>query len=248
MFDHFENRVALVSGGSRGIGRAIVLALARQGAAVVANYRTGSADAETVVDMVERGGGRAMAFRADVSCAEAVSAMMEAAKARFGNIDILINNAGVAPRRELKETTEADFDRTVAVNLKSAFLCTQAVLPAMQERGWGRIVNISSIAARTALAGTGISVMYNATKAGLEGLTRGYAARVASDGVTVNAIAPGLVDTDMGKPLIEAGGAEGIPVGRSGTCEEIAATALYLVGNGFITGQTIAVNGGRLYV
>jgi 3-oxoacyl-[acyl-carrier protein] reductase len=242
------NRVALISGASRGIGRAIALALAREGAAVVVNYRTGAAEADAIVDMVGRGGGRAMAVGADVSCAEAVGAMMKAVNCRFGNIDILVNNAGIAPRRELADTTEEDFDRTVAVNLKSAFLCTQAVLPAMQEQRWGRIVNISSIAARTALAGSGISVMYNATKAGLEGLTRGYAARVASDGVTVNAIAPGLVDTDMGKPLIAAGAAETIPVGRSGTGEEIAATALYLVGNGFITGQTIAVNGGRLYV
>ncbi len=243
-----DDRIALITGGSRGIGRAIVLALASQGTAVAVNYRTGRAEAEAIVGLVEQGGGRAMAVCADVSSAEAVDSMIQAVQRRLGRIDILVNNAGVAPRRELAETTEADFDRTIAINLKSAFLCTQAVLPGMQDQRWGRIVNISSIAARTALAGSGISVMYNATKAGLEGLTRGYAARVASDGVTVNAIAPGLIDTDMGRPLIDAGAAESIPVGRSGTAEEIAATVMYLVGNGFVTGQTIAVNGGRLYV
>jgi 3-oxoacyl-[acyl-carrier protein] reductase len=248
MMDQLKNRVALISGGSRGIGRAIVLALANQCVAVVVNYRTSGVEPDAVVDLVERGGGRAMAVCADVSCAEAVGAMIETVNRRFGNIDILVNNAGIAPRRELAETTEADFDHTVAINLKSAFLCTQAVLSTMLDQRWGRIINISSIAARTALAGTGISVMYNATKAGLEGLKRGYAARVASDGVTVNAIAPGLVDTDMGKPMIAAGAAESIPVGRSGTSEEIAATAVYLIDNGFITGQTIVVNGGRLYV
>ena len=248
MSRQLDNRVALISGASRGIGRAIALTLASQGAAVIVNYRSSGAEADAVVDLVTRSGGRAVAICADVSCAVAVGAMMETAKSRFGNIDILVNNAGVAPRRELAETSEADFDRTVAINLKSAFLCTQAVLPAMQDQQWGRIVNISSIAARTAQAGSGISVMYNATKAGLEGLTRGYAARVAAHGVTVNAIAPGLVDTDMGQPMIAAGAASGIPVGRSGTSQEIAETTLYLVGNGFITGQTISVNGGRLYV
>lgn len=147
--------------------------------------------------------------------------------------------------RGLDELTEEDFDRMMAVNLKSAFLCVQAVLPGMRARRWGRIINISSIAAR---GGGTISIAYNASKAGLEGLTRGYAARLAPEGVTVNAVAPGLIDTDMGRPLIEAGVVARIPVGRSGTGDEIARVVMLLVGDAFITGQTLAVNGGAQFL
>lgn len=150
----------------------------------------------------------------------------------------------MAAERGLDDITEEDFDRAIAVNLKSAFLCTQAVLPGMRARRWGRIVNISSIGARVG-AGS-VSVAYGAAKAGLEGLTRAYAVRLAADGVTVNAVAPGLVDTEMGQPLIAAGGVARIPVGRAGTGEEIAQAVLLLVSDAFITGQTLAVNGGAL--
>ena len=170
--------------------------------------------------------------------------MISDVKSRLGPIDILVNNAGMAVARGLDDITEEDFDRTIAVNLKSAFLCTQAVLPGMRARRWGRIVNISSIAARGAGS---ISVAYSASKAGLEGLTRGYASRLAPEGVTVNAVAPGLIDTEMGKPLIEAGIVARIPVGRSGTGEEIAQAVMLLVRDGYITGQTLAVNGGGLF-
>jgi len=158
---------------------------------------------------------------------------------------ILINNAGIPVIRGLDDLTEEDFDHAVAANLKSAFLCTQAVLPGMRARRWGRIVNISSIGARV---GSGsISVVYGATKAGLEGLTRGYAIRLAPEGVTVNAVAPGLVDTEMGRPLIKAGVGARIPVGRVGTGDEIAQAVLLLVREAFIAGQTVAVNGGALF-
>ena len=140
---------------------------------------------------------------------------------------------------------KADFDRAMAVNLKSAFLCTQAVVPGMRARRFGRIVNMSSIGAR--VGSGGVSIAYAASKAGLEGLTRAYALRLAPEGVTVNAVAPGLIDTDMGKPLIEAGVAARIPVGRVGTGDEIAQAIMLLVDNGYITGQTIAVNGGVLF-
>lgn len=133
----------------------------------------------------------------------------------------------------------------MAVNLKSAFLCTQAVLPGMRARRWGRIINISSIGAR--IGSGSVSVAYAAAKAGIEGLTRGYALRLASESVTVNAVAPGLVETEMGKPLIESGVATRIPVGRPGTGEEIAQAVLLLVSNAYMTGQTIAVNGGSLF-
>jgi NAD(P)-dependent dehydrogenase (short-subunit alcohol dehydrogenase family) len=147
--------------------------------------------------------------------------------------------------RSLDDITEEDFDRTVVVNLKSVFLCTQAVLPGMRARRWGRVVNLSSIGAR--IGAGSVSIAYGASKAGVEGLTRAYALRLAASGVTVNAVAPGLVDTDMGKPLMEAGVATRIPVGRAGTGDEIAQAVTFLVGNGYVTGQTIAVNGGSLF-
>jgi 3-oxoacyl-[acyl-carrier protein] reductase len=197
-----KNRVALVTGGSRGIGKAIALALAKAGATVAVNYRERSQEAESVVEAIHQSEGKAAAFAADVSVAGAVQSMIAAVESRLGAINVLVNNAGMAVARGLDEITEEDFDRAIAVNLKSAFLCTQAVLPGMRARRWGRIVNISSIAARGAGS---ISIAYNASKAGLEGLTRGYAARLASEGVTVNAVAPGLIDTEMGRPLVEAG-------------------------------------------
>ena len=164
---------------------------------------------------------------------------------RLGPIDILINNAGMATVRSLDDITEEDFDRSIAVNLKSAFLCTQAVVPGMRARRWGRVVNLSSIGAR--VGASSVSVAYGAAKAGVEGLTRAYALRLAPEGVTVNAIAPGLIDTEMGKPLLDAGVAARIPVGRAGTGDEIAQAVLLLVRNSYMTGQTLAVNGGSLF-
>lgn len=240
-----KNRVALVTGGSRGIGRGIALALAEAGATVAVNYRERSAEAEAVAAAICQSGGRAGTFSADVSLRATVQTMVRDVEARLGSIDILINNAGMAAARGLDDITEEDFDRTIAVNLKSAFLCTQAVLPGMRRRRWGRIVNISSIGAR--IGAGSVSIAYAAAKAGLEGLTRGYALRLASEGVTVNAVAPGLVDTEMGRPLIDAGVADRIPVGRPGTGEEIAQAVLLLMGNDYMTGQTIAVNGGSLF-
>jgi 3-oxoacyl-[acyl-carrier protein] reductase len=240
-----KNRVAMVTGGSRGIGKAIALALARAGAAVAVNYRARGGDAAAVAEAIRDSGGRAVAIAADVSLAGAVQVMVHEVEERLGPVDILVNNAGMAAVRGLDDITEEDFDRAIAVNLKSAFLCTQAILPGMRSRRWGRIVNISSIGART---GSGaISIAYGASKAGLEGMTRAYALRLAPEGVTVNAVAPGLVDTDMGKPLIEAGVTARIPVGRPGTGEEIAQAVMLLVGDAYITGQTLAVNGGSLF-
>jgi 3-oxoacyl-[acyl-carrier protein] reductase len=240
-----NNRIALVTGGSRGIGKAIALALAEVGARVAVNYRERAEEAASVIEAIHRIGGRAVAVAADVSIASTVQSMISTIEERLGPIDILVNNAGIAPIRGLDNIIEEDFDRTIAVNLKSAFLCTQAVLPGMRARRWGRIVNISSIGAR--IGSGSISVAYAAAKAGLEGLTRGYALRLAPEGVTVNAVAPGLIDTEMGKPLIEAGVAARIPAGRVGTGDEIAQAVLLLVRNAYITGQTLAVNGGSLF-
>jgi 3-oxoacyl-[acyl-carrier protein] reductase len=236
-----QGRVALVTGASRGIGRAIALALAERGSAVAVNFQTRSGDADAVVAEIRSAGGRAIAIRADVSISAEVAELVARAVGELGPVDVLVNNAGIA----ISGVREEDFDRGIAVNLKSAFLCTEAVLPAMTARRWGRIVNISSGAAR----GPGLlGVVYNASKAGLEGLTRGYASRTAKDGITVNAIAPGPTDTEMGAPL-KAGGVEArIPVGRMGEAEEVAQAAVMVIGNGFITGQTIAVNGGLAFL
>lgn len=240
-----QHRVALVTGGSRGIGKAIALTLAAAGAAVAINYRERVAEAEAVADDIRQGGGRAAIFGADVSLRIAVQSMVQDIEAELGPVDILVNNAGTAVVRGLDDITEEDFDRALAVNLKSAFLCTQAVLPGMRAKRWGRIINISSIGAR--IGSGSVSVAYAAAKAGLEGLTRGYALRLAPQGVTVNAVAPGLVDTEMGQPLIESGVAARIPVGRPGTGQEIAQAVLLLAGNAYMSGQTLAVNGGSLF-
>jgi 3-oxoacyl-[acyl-carrier protein] reductase len=241
----FKNRVALVTGGSRGIGKAIALALAEAGAAVAVNYRERMEEAWAVTETIRKRGGGAAAFGADVSSRSAVESMVHEIRDRLGPVDILVNNAGIAETRGLEDITEEDFDRAIAVNLKSAFLCTQAVVPGMRAQRWGRIVNLSSIGARVG-AGS-VSVAYGAAKAGVEGLTRAYALRLAPEGVTVNAVAPGLVDTEMGKPLLEAGVAARIPIGRAGMADEIAQAVVLIVSNGYMTGQTIAVNGGSLF-
>jgi 3-oxoacyl-[acyl-carrier protein] reductase len=240
-----HNRVALVTGGSRGIGRAIALVLADAGAAVAVNYRERTQEAAEVVEAIRATGRPTTAIGADVSVRQSVVDMIAQIESELGPIDVLVNNAGTATVRGLDDLDEAEFDRTLAVNLKSAFLCTQAVLPGMRARRWGRIVNISSAAAR----GPGVvGVHYNAAKAGLEGLTRGYAARLAKDGITVNAVAPGPIDTEMAEPLKQTDIAARIPVGRFGTAGEVAQTVLMVVGNAFMTGQTIPVNGGLLLI
>ena len=234
--------IALVTGASRGIGAAIAIALAEAGAAVVVNYRERAADAETVVGKIKGMGGRAIAIAADVSQAAAVARMVDQAASALGPIDILVNNAGLAIVRGIDDLTESDFDVTIAVNLKSAFLCTQAVLPGMRAKKWGRIVNISSGAARGAGA---IGVHYNASKAGMEGLTRGYAARLVKEGITVNAVAPSLIETDMMRGRSDL--ASRIPLGRLGHPDEVAKAALSVLENDYMTGQTIALNGGMAF-
>lgn len=235
--------VALVTGGSRGIGAAIAMTFAEAGAAVAVNYRERADDAEAVVGKIKANGGRAIAIAADVSQAAAVTKMVEQVARDLGPIDILVNNAGIAIVRSVDELSESDFDRTILVNLKSAFLCTQAVLPAMRARQWGRIVNISSGAARGAGA---IGPHYNASKAGMEGLTRGYAARLVKEGITVNNVAPSLIETDMMRGRTDL--ARNIPLGRMGQPEEVAQAVAMVLGNGYMTGQTIILNGGMAFI
>ena len=239
-----KNRVALVTGGSRGIGRAIAISLAEAGAGVAVNYREREDEARSVVEAIRGAGGQAMMVKADVSQAVDVEAMMAAIERELGPVDVLVNNASVGLVRSVDELTEADFDLTIAVNLKSVFLCTQAVLPGMRARQWGRIVNISSGAARGA---GGVGPHYNASKAGMEGMTRGYAARLVKDGITVNAVAPSLIETDMVRGGVAASPAR-IPLGRFGTPDECAQIVMMLVGNAYMTGQTVALSGGLSFL
>ena len=238
------NRVALVTGASRGIGRAIALALAASGAAVAVNYRERVAEALDAVAEIQAAGGRALAVGADVSDSAAVGAMVDRVTAELGPVDVLINNAGIAIIRGIDDLTEDEFDTTIAVNLNSAFLCTKAVLPHMRAQQWGRIVNISSGAARGA---GGVGLHYNASKAGMEGLTRGYAARLVKEGITVNAVAPSLIETDMVRSGVASSPAR-IPMGRFGTADEVAHAVLMVMGNAYMTGQTVQLNGGMSFM
>ena len=240
--ENLRGRTALVTGGSRGIGAAIVRALAGAGAAVAVNYRERAAEADALVKDITGAGGRGIAIVADVSHADAVAGMVERAASELGPIDILVNNAGIALTRGVDDLTEEDFDKTIAVNLKSVFLVTQAVVPGMRARKWGRIVNISSGAARGAGA---IGPHYNASKAGIEGLTRGYAARLVKEGITVNAVAPSLIETDMMKGQTQL--VSRIPLGRFGTADEVASAVMLLIQNPYMTGQTIAMSGGMAF-
>jgi len=237
-------KVALVTGGSRGIGRAIAVSLAEAGAAVAVNYRERAKEAASVVEAITKSGGRAMAVAADVSQSQAVTDMVAKVTRELGPVDVLVNNAGVGLVRSVDDLTEGDFDLTIAVNLKSVFLCTQAVLPGMRAKKWGRIVNISSGAARGA---GGVGPHYNASKAGMEGMTRGYAARLVKEGITVNAVAPSLIETDMVRSGL-ASAASRIPLGRFGTSEECAQVVMMLIGNAYMTGQTVALSGGMSFL
>jgi len=235
---------AIVTGSASGLGAATASILAKGGARIVVNYSSSKAEAEATARAIRAAGGRAMAVGADVSKTAEVARMVAAVEAELGPVEVLVNNAGIGLIRGVDDLTEEDFDLTIAVNLKSAFLCTQAAVPGMRRQRWGRIVNISSGAARGA---GGIGPHYNASKAGMEGLTRGYAARLVKDGITVNAVAPSLIETDMVRSGLASSPAR-IPLGRFGTAEECAQVVLMLVGNAYMTGQTVALSGGMSFL
>jgi 3-oxoacyl-[acyl-carrier protein] reductase len=236
--EDLSGKVALVTGASRGIGRAIALALGHAGCRVALNYRARKLDAEAAACLMDEAD--TMLVRADVSSRGQVERMVREVAATLGAVEILVNNAGIAKVQQIEEITLEDWDEQIAVNLTSCFLTTQAVLPEMRRRRWGRILNISSVAAQ---AGSIVGPHYAAAKAGMLGLTRGYAKLLAKEGITVNAIAPALVRTDMVTANALAR-PEMIPVGRFGEAGEVADVAVMLAGNGYITGQTINVNGG----
>ena len=240
------NGVALVTGASRGIGRAIALKLAEDGFAIVVNYASSSEEAEAVVAQIEAGGGRALAVPADVSDPDAVAAMFETVTAELGPVSVLVNNAGVTDDGLLLRMNADQWDDVISTNLRSVFLCTKAALRGMLRARSGRIINISSV---SGISGNPGQSNYAASKAGIIGFTKSVAKEVGSRGITVNAIAPGFIQTDMTEALgddVTDAASEQIALGRLGLPEEVASVVGYLAGNGasYITGQTIVVDGG----
>jgi 3-oxoacyl-[acyl-carrier protein] reductase len=236
-----QDRVALVTGASRGIGKSIALALARAGAHVAVNFRAkGEAAAEVCVE-IEDLGRKAIGIQADVSKTADVDRMVSTAEKALGPIEIVVNNAGIAQIYPPERVTEQIFEHFLRINLTSVFLVTQRVLPAMRAAKWGRIINVSSIAAQT---GGIIGLHYAASKAGILGLTRSYAAQLGKEGITANAIAPGLIETDMAAAVPENVRAT-IPAETIGSPDEVAAIAVLLAENKTINGQTFNINAGR---
>ncbi len=238
--DDLTGKIALVTGSSRGIGRAIALALAEAGADVAVNFLHRSAEAQAVVSQIRQLERRCATIQADVSSARDVERLVKNTEGQLGAIDILVNNAGISRPQSVEDVSEGDWDGVIAVNLKSCFLVTQAVLPGMRARSWGRIINLSSVAAQT---GGVVGPHYAASKAGILGLTHFYAQRLAKEGITANAIAPALVETEMVTSNPNAS-PDRIPIGRYGSPDEVANVAVMLARNAYITGQTINVNGG----
>jgi len=241
-----QDRVAVVTGASRGIGRAIAMELARRGAKVVVNYKTSGAAAEEVVSAIKDAGGQAIAVKADVSKLDEAQALIKTAADTFGRLDILVNNAGATRDMLLAMMKEEDWDLVLATNLKSAFNCCKAALRPMMRQKYGRIVNITSVAG---IAGNPGQTNYAASKAGLIGFTKSLAKEIGPRNITVNAVAPGFVDTELTKDLpadLKEASLKVTPLGRWGTAEEMAYAVAFLASDeaAFITGQTLSVDGG----
>jgi 3-oxoacyl-[acyl-carrier protein] reductase len=237
---NLEGKVALVTGSSRGIGRAVALALAKAGASIAVNYLSRAAEAEEVAASIRSLGRQAIAVRADVRRQDDVSRLVESSVLELGPVAILVNNAGASRPQPLAEITKPDWDEMIAANLTSSFLVTQAALPAMRAQRWGRIIMISSVAAH--LGGV-VGPHYAASKAGMIGMAHFYARALVKEGITVNTISPALIETDMVTANPNAR-PDLIPAGRFGQPDEVADVVVMLAGNGYITGQTIHVNGG----
>jgi 3-oxoacyl-[acyl-carrier protein] reductase len=241
-----EGRVALVTGGSRGIGRAIALRLAADGHAVVVNYSANSSAAAEVVSAIESAGGRAIAAKGDVSEPEQVGQVFDLISAEFGNVDVLVNNAGITKDNLLLRMSQEDFDSVIQTNLRSAFLCTKSSLRGMLKARWGRIISIASVAGITGNAG---QANYAASKAGMIAFSKSIAKEVGSRGITSNVVAPGYIETEMTDSLsdnVKKAASSSISLGRFGQPEEVAAAVGFLASDSssYITGQVLAVDGG----
>ena len=241
-----ENRVAVVTGGSRGIGRAVALELAKRGAAVVVNYNKSPESAEKVASQITADGGRAAVFQADVSAIEQAAALIKFSVDTFGDLHILVNNAGITKDTLIMMMSEDDWDAVVATNLKSTFNCSKAAVKHMMRKRYGRIINMASVAGQMGNAG---QTNYSASKAGQIGFTKALAREVASRNITVNAIAPGFVDTEILNsvpPEMMEAAMKFVPLGRKGQPEEIAYAVAFLASDqaAYITGQVLGVDGG----
>jgi len=241
-----ENRVAIVTGSSRGIGRAVALELAARGASVVVNYNSSPDKADEVVSEIEAVGGKATAFQADVTDFEAASNLVKFAVETFGDLHILVNNAGITRDMVIMMMPEADWDAVIATNLKSTFNCSKAAVRHMMRKRYGRIINIASVAGQMGNPG---QTNYSASKAGQIGFTKSLAREIAARKITVNAIAPGFVETEildaMPEGTLEAA-LKLVPLARPGQPEEIAYAVAFLASDqaGYITGQVLGVDGG----
>jgi 3-oxoacyl-[acyl-carrier protein] reductase len=246
-----REKVAWVTGSSKGIGRAISIGLAEQGCNVVVHYNSSEDQAREVAERIGANGGEALLVKGDVTDSEDVRRMAAEVEDRYGRVDILVNNAGsMVERRTLAEMTEDAWDRIMDVNLKSVYLCSQAVLPLMKRQGGGRIINMSSVSARN--GGSPSSVAYSTAKGGVSTLTRAMARELVSDGILVNAVAPGRIDTPFHDEFTtdekREEAAQDIPLKREGTPEEVVGAVLFLASRqaGYIVGEVIEVNGGML--
>jgi 3-oxoacyl-[acyl-carrier protein] reductase len=244
----FTGKIAIVTGGSRGIGKAIALELGKHGATVIVNYNQSAEAANAVIEEIKAAGGAGMAFQADVSDAEQVENLFKTVTKEYGQVDILVNNAGITRDNVIMMLKPDDFDAVINTNLRSAWLCSKAASRAMMKKRYGRIINITSV---VGIAGNGGQTNYSASKAGMIGLTKSLAKEIASRNITVNAVAPGFIETDMTSELSEdlmKRAIEAIPLGRQGKAHDVAKAVAFLASDDaeYITGQVLVVDGGMV--